>query len=155
MEDGQTLLQWYATTLLWSRRIIAGSLGQLWYGKQMILSRILFTFPVSLLWQCWSSQLTTSSRHLEIILKSTMLCSYYADFLWIEFIVYAWIRLHCKWGLVSSNVYWNVDRVLFELVHQHLGEDHIISTLSREVFYCYIVVRCKSTAMFETQWNLA
>jgi hypothetical protein len=150
MEDGQCLLEWYTTTLLFSRLISRGSLGQLWNRTWMIMTRILFNFLISRPWQCSSSQLSSSSHHLETTITSTMLLFYCADFRWIEFMVYTGRQLHSIWDAVTSILYSNVDGVLCEVEHQHLGEDDIISTFSREVFYFFIVVSCPSTPMYVT-----
>jgi hypothetical protein len=147
MEDGQCLLKWYTTTLLSSRLISRGSIDQLWNRTWMIMTRILFTFPISRPWQCSSSQLSSLSRHIVMMITNTMLFLYDADFIWIKLIVDAERRLHSKWGVVTSILYSNVDGVVCEVEHQHLGEDDIISTLSREVFYSCIVVCYPSTPM--------
>jgi hypothetical protein len=155
MKDGQCLLEWYTTTLLSSRLISRGSIDQLWNRTWMIMNRILFTFPISRPWQCSSSQLSSLSRHIVMMISDTMLFLYDADFIWIQSIVDAERRLHSKCVDVITIVYWNSDGVLYEAKHQDLREDHIISTLSREVFYCYIVVSRPSIRMFGTHLNVA
>jgi hypothetical protein len=102
MEDGQCLLEWYATTLVWARLISGGSVGQLWNGRWMIMTRISFTFPISLPRQCSSSPLNSSSGHIEIMINNTMLFFYDAHFIWIEFIGYTWRGLHREWGAVIT-----------------------------------------------------
>jgi hypothetical protein len=150
MEDGQSLLEWYTTTLLSSRLLSRVSIDQLWNRIWMSMTRILFTFPISRPWQCSSSQLSSLSRHIVIMITNTMLFLYDADFIRIQFIVYTGWRWHRKWGVVNSILYSNVDGVLCEVEYQHLGEDDIISTLSRAVFYSCIVVSCPSTPMYVT-----
>jgi hypothetical protein len=148
MEDGQSLLQWYATTLLYSLLIAGGSVGRLWNGTWMIMTTILFIFPISLPSQCSSSQLSSLSRHIEIMISNILLFFYADDFRSIDYIVHAERKLHSEWGVVKIILSWNSVGVLYEVKHPHLWEDHIISTFAREVSYCYIVVCCTSTPMF-------